>query len=960
MAHSDSLNSFIQAFNARGDETSVSQRWNRWKRSFELYLQAKNVTSSAQKKGYLLLCAGQDVQEIWETLPSAHPDFQAPAGSNAFSVCIDALTQYFSPAQIKQLPTETSLQYLTRLSALIINCDYDNNEKTLLDMLVQHTLSHEIRKELLKEGDSLTLSRAKEIARSLENSELQSKDMEAAETNSAAETIGAVRNAATASEARCFRCNSAKHMANDPDCPARTKTCNACLKKGHFQSVCQSSAASVSHTFARQRPPGEDGNYQRRQSAGCAACGHSAVPTANSTTSVRHTRGGARRSSKRDRVLRMLEEILSDDDDDEWYEASVEDKSEEEPPATQKGYMFHVYELNRLSEKLTIKVGGVPLDVIVDSGACVNVIDSKTWNELKKHNIEGVCVPDKKQLFPYGTTTPLPVLGRFDTSVDLKTKHVRISFYILDCEGSPLLGKQSAMDLGILLIQNPLHVVQDKSVSDTHDFKSALKLQFPEVFTGIGRLKNYEVKLKINPNVQPVVQPMRRYALHLLDAIKISLEKKLKQGIIELVDQPSAWVSPLVVGTKKSGELRLIVDAREPNKAIMRELHPIPSIEETTAKLHGAAYFSVLDCNEAFHQLTLNKDCREITTFSTPFGLMRYCTLIFVKNDEEEYVRWVVDTSTPTALTASELQILCEKDPLVNSIRGALRSDTWPANLRNFEYIKHELCTYGNLVLRGTRIFLPESVRHRVMCLAHEGHMGVVRTKQRLRSKVWWPSMDKDVEVFCRKCHGCQIVGQPDPPEPLSMTELSNRPWQYLALDYLGPLPNGQNILVLADYFSRFIEARLTASTTTERTVDILDDIFARFGFPDKLRVDRGPQSSRRRMSLANAGVDITGGRNEKTEEIIFHMRIYCSTNDNNVLSLQHQAHCHTTVSTLSLWIRQRFVLGRQKRRWFGGSRRRTGGLLLLLLLLGILLRRAARLWRCTGRVLRRLSRLRR
>ena len=50
--------------------------------------------------------------------------------------------------------------------------------------------------------------------------------------------------------------------------------------------------------------------------------------------------------------------------------------------------------------------------------------------------------------------------------------------------------------------------------------------------------------------------------------------------------------------------------------------------------------------------------------------------------------------------------------------------------------------------------------------LAHEGHQGMVRTKARLREKVWWPGMNKQVEEAVRlppvrggACHPCQVVG---------------------------------------------------------------------------------------------------------------------------------------------------------------------------------------------------------
>ena len=135
------------------------------------------------------------------------------------------------------------------------------------------------------------------------------------------------------------------------------------------------------------------------------------------------------------------------------------------------------------------------------------------------------------------------------------------------------------------------------------------------------------------------------------------------------------------------------------------------------------------------------------------------------------------------------------------------------------------------LVLRGDRIVIPQSLRKVVVELSHEGHQGVVKTNSRLRTKVWWPKMDGDVERMCRGCHGCQVTGQYSPPEPMQRTEPPTGLWQDVAADLMGPMPGGENLLVVADYYIRFFEVVVMKSTTTPRIIDALMDIFARFGF---------------------------------------------------------------------------------------------------------------------------------
>lgn len=92
--------------------------------------------------------------------------------------------------------------------------------------------------------------------------------------------------------------------------------------------------------------------------------------------------------------------------------------------------------------------------------------------------------------------------------------------------------------------------------------------------------------------------------------------------------------------------------------------------------------------------------------------------------------------------------------------------------------IPAELSVIGKLVLRGTRIIIPSSLRDQLLHLAHEGHPRIVSMKSWLRTKVCWSGCDKDLEMFCKTCLPGQVVSMPKPPEPLKWTELPSGPWQ--------------------------------------------------------------------------------------------------------------------------------------------------------------------------------------
>jgi len=126
-------------------------------------------------------------------------------------------------------------------------------------------------------------------------------------------------------------------------------------------------------------------------------------------------------------------------------------------------------------------------------------------------------------------------------------------------------------------------------------------------------------------------------------------------------------------------------------------------------------------------------------------------------HNSEEYVRFIAVNATPNALTTREVERASESDMELKEVRFAINSGHFE-NCKAYAPIANELCCIGHLVLRGTRIVIPKALQPRALALVHEGHLGIVGTKQHLRSKVWWPGMDKAAEKFCKSCHGCQVV----------------------------------------------------------------------------------------------------------------------------------------------------------------------------------------------------------
>lgn len=110
--------------------------------------------------------------------------------------------------------------------------------------------------------------------------------------------------------------------------------------------------------------------------------------------------------------------------------------------------------------------------------------------------------------------------------------------------------------------------------------------------------------------------------------MSVELQRLLDAGIIEPVDA-SPWISNLVVVRKKTGALRVCVDLRAVNKAVIPDRYPLPTSEELTAQFHGSTVFSKLDLREGYLQVPLNPESRNLTAFVTHLCVFRYTRMPF-------------------------------------------------------------------------------------------------------------------------------------------------------------------------------------------------------------------------------------------------------------------------------------------------------------------------------------------
>ena len=98
--------------------------------------------------------------------------------------------------------------------------------------------------------------------------------------------------------------------------------------------------------------------------------------------------------------------------------------------------------------------------------------------------------------------------------------------------------------------------------------------------------------------------------------------------------------------------------------------------------------------------------------------------------EEADFLRVLAQEGTPVAMTAKEVERESENDLELCSVRHNIQSGDWSQyKMTHYLSVKYELCVLGKLVMRGTRIVIPQSLRSEVLRLAHEGHQGIEKMK---------------------------------------------------------------------------------------------------------------------------------------------------------------------------------------------------------------------------------------
>jgi transposase InsO family protein len=165
-----------------------------------------------------------------------------------------------------------------------------------------------------------------------------------------------------------------------------------------------------------------------------------------------------------------------------------------------------------------------------------------------------------------------------------------------------------------------------------------------------------------------------------------------------------------------------------------------------------------------------------------------------------------------------------------------------PQALRVYHPFRDELTVQNGVILKGERLIVPAGMRADMKVKLHHNHSGIQATLRRAREICYWPGMNKDIEEVIAKCNICAQYQAANQKEPLMSSPVPTRPWESIATDLFEL--RSKDYLVTVDYYSNFIEVDRLYSKTSAEVIHKLKAHMARYGIPERVVSDNGPQYS--------------------------------------------------------------------------------------------------------------------
>ncbi|GJV67473.1 putative reverse transcriptase domain-containing protein [Tanacetum coccineum] len=150
---------------------------------------------------------------------------------------------------------------------------------------------------------------------------------------------------------------------------------------------------------------------------------------------------------------------------------------------------------------------------------------------------------------------------------------------------------------------------------------------FPKDLSGIPPDRQVEFRIDLIPGATPIAKTLYRLAPSEMKELMSQLQELLNKGFIRPSSSP--WGAPILFVKKKDGSMRMCIDYRELNKVTVKNVYPLPRIDDLFDQLRGERWFSKIDLRSGYHQLKVREEDIPKMYFRMSYGHYEFVVMPF-------------------------------------------------------------------------------------------------------------------------------------------------------------------------------------------------------------------------------------------------------------------------------------------------------------------------------------------
>jgi hypothetical protein len=184
---------------------------------------------------------------------------------------------------------------------------------------------------------------------------------------------------------------------------------------------------------------------------------------------------------------------------------------------------------------------------------------------------------------------------------------------------------------------NQLDASQGSEVPVVNEFPDV----FPEELPGMPLDRDIKFVIELKPSTAPIYKTTYRMATPELAELKEHIKELLEKGFIHPSSSP--WGAPVIFVPKKDGTQRLCIDYRVLNEVTVKNMYPLPRIDDLFNQLRGACVLSKIDLRSEYHQLKIRECDIPKTTFVSRYGPYEYTVMSFGLTNTPTYFMYLMN-----------------------------------------------------------------------------------------------------------------------------------------------------------------------------------------------------------------------------------------------------------------------------------------------------------------------------